>query len=457
MSCVAPGCCCGPLRAAAERTASRMDPVYIAVVGLGVMFLFMVLGMPIGFAMLLAGLIGNTVLLSSAAATHLLATNLWDQFSSYGLSVVPLFVLMGQFAYRAGVTERLYSAAYTWVGRMPGGLASTTIVASAGFSAICGSNSATTATMGTIALPEMRRYNYDPALSAGAVAVGGTLGVVIPPSVVLIVIAVQTEQSLLRLFLAGIIPGLILTALLVLTILVLCARKPALGPVGPQTSWGEKFRALSGVIETLVLFVLVIGGLYAGIFTPTEAGAAGACGALAIGLIRRHLSFKSIVLAVGETLRISSMVVLMIAGAVLFGRFLTVSRLPFELADWAAQLPVAPSVVLLVVLLIYLVGGALMDALGFLVVTTPIFFPLALALNFDPVWFTILLTVVTTMGAITPPVGVNVFIVNGLAPEIPITRILRGVAYFMLAYVVCIAAIWFVPETVLWLPDFLLN
>jgi len=433
-----------------------MDSITIALIGLAGMFALMVAGMPIGFAMLLAGVVGNAVILSSGAATHLLATNLWDQFSSYGLSVVPLFVLMGQFAYRAGVTGRLYAAAYTWIGRLPGGLASTTVLASAGFSAICGSNSATTATMGTIALPEMRRYRYDPALSAGAVAVGGTLGVVIPPSVVLIVIAVQTEQSLLRLFLGSLVPGLVMTALFVATIWLMCVRRPALGPAGPATSWRQKFGALGGVVETLLLFLLVIGGLYAGFFTPTEAGAAGAVGALAIGLVRRQLNWASIVLSVAETLRISAMVVLLIAGAVLFGRFLTVSRLPFELAEWAAALPVAPSVILLVVVLIYLVGGALMDALGFLVVTTPIFFPLALTLGYDPVWFTVLLTIVTTMGAITPPVGVNIFIVHGIAPEIPIHRIFRGAAYFSAAYVLCIAVIWFFPDTVLFLPRWLL-
>ncbi len=418
---------------------------------------FMVFGMPIGFAMLLAGVLGNAYMLPGGAAAHLLATNLWDQFSSYGLSVIPLFVLMGQFAYRAGVTTRLYRAAYTWVGRLPGGLAGTTVAASAGFSAICGSNSATTATMGTIALPEMRRYGYAPTLSAGAVAVGGTLGVVIPPSVVLIVLAVQTEQSLLRLFLASVVPGLVLTALLLLTIVVLCVRNPRLGPAGPATGWREKFAALGGVVETLLLFGIVIGGLYAGFFTPTEAGAAGAVGALAIGVLRRQLNLRTIAQSIGESLRVSAMVVLMIAGAVLFGRFLTVSRLPFELAEWAAALPVAPGWILLVVVLIYLIGGALMDALGFLVVTTPIFFPLALALGYDPVWFVVLLTLVTTLGAITPPVGVNVFIVNGLAPEIPIAKIFRGVAYFALAYVLCIAAIWFVPQTVLFLPGLLLG
>jgi len=434
-----------------------MDPVFIALIGLVLMFLLMLVGMPIAFAMLLAGVLGNAYLLSLPAATHLLSTNIWEQFSSYGLSVIPLFVLMGQFAYRAGVTERLYHAAYAWFGRMPGGLAGTTVFACAGFSAICGSNSATTATMGTIALPEMRRYRYHPALSSGAVAVGGTLGVIIPPSVVLIVIAVQTEQSLLRLFLAGIVPGLMLTALFLLTIVILCLRDPTLGPAGPATTLKEKLVSLSGLVETLVLFVLVIGGLYRGWFTPTEAGAAGAFGALMIGLVRRKLSLRAIAMAVTETLRISAMVVLLITGAVLFGRFLTVSRLPFELADWVVSLPVDPALILLTVLLIYLVGGALMDALGFLVVTIPIFFPLAAALGYDPVWYTMILTVVTTMGAITPPVGVNVFIVNGLAPDIPLRTIFRGVAVFVLAYVLCIAAMWIFPDTVLYLPRTLLG
>jgi len=433
-----------------------MDPVFVAVIGLVLMFALMALGMPIAFTMLLAGVFGNAYLLSLDASTHLLATNVWEQFSSYGLSVVPLFVLMGQFAFRAGITERLYDASYKWFGRMPGGLASTTIAACAGFSAICGSNSATAATMGTIALPAMRRYGYDHALATGAVAVGGTLGVVIPPSVVMIVIAVQTEQSLLRLFLAGIVPGLILTALFLATVLVICLRKPELGPPGPATTLVEKFSSLSGVVETLLLFLLVIGGLYVGWFTPTEAGAAGAFGALVIGLVRGRLSLKDIVVSASETLRISAMVVLLITGAVLFGRFLTVSRLPFELADWAAALPVPPAIVLLVVVLIYVVGGMLMDALGFLVVTIPIFFPLAAALGYDPVWYTTMLTIVTTMGAVTPPVGVNVFIVNGLSPDVPIHTIFRGVGYFMLAYVVCLLLMWTFPQTVLWLPRVLL-
>lgn len=434
-----------------------MDPMLAALLGIALMCILMLMGIPIAFSMLLTGVLGNAYVLSPNAAAQLLSGNVWDQFSSYALGVIALFVLMGQFAYRAGMTERLYDAAYRWVGQYPGGLAGTTIAASAGFSAICGSNSATAATMGTIALPEMRRYHYDPALSTGAVAVGGTLGVVIPPSVVMIVIAVQTKQSLLELFFAGIMPGLLLTALFLSTIGVMCARNPALGPAGPRTTVKQKLASLFGVFEALLLFALVIGGLYLGWFTPTEAGAAGAFGALAIGVARRQLSFRGFVLSIIESVHISAMVVLLITGAVLFGRFLTVSGLPTALAEWAAALPVPPDVVLLVVLLIYLVGGALMDALGFLVVTIPIFFPLAVALGFDPVWFTIVLTVVTTMGAITPPVGVNVFIVQGLTPDVPLQTIFRGVAYFFLAYILCIAVMWLWPATVLTLPRLLLH
>lgn len=429
-----------------------MDPTTIALLGLVLLSTLMALRLPVSFAMILAGVAGNAVMISWPAALHMLGTNVWEQFSSYGLSVIPLFVFMGQLAFHSGITERLFRAAYTWVGRLPGGLAGTTILASAGFAAICGSNSATTATMGTIALPEMKRYGYDPALSTGSVAIGGTLGVVIPPSVVLIIIAVQTEQSITRLFIANIVPGALITALLLAIVLWVCLRNPRLGPPGPGSSLAEKFAALSGVLEALVLFVLVIGGLYAGWFTPTEAGAAGAFGALLVGLLRGKLSVASLFKAAGETLRISAMVVLLITGAVLFGRFLTVTRLPFELADWAASLAIPREAILVVVILIYLAGGCVMDALGFLVVTIPIFFPLSQALGFDPVWFTVVITLVTTMGAVTPPVGVNVFIVSGLAPGVPIQAIFRGVTLFLVAYAVCLALLMIFPGIALFLP-----
>jgi len=429
-----------------------MNPTTTAILGLIILFVLMALRMPVSFAMILAGFLGNAYLISTDASIYMLATNVWGRLSSYGLSVIPLFVLMGQIAYHSGMTERLYDAAYKWVGRLPGGLAGTTVISSSGFAAICGSNSATTATMGTIALPEMKRYNYDPALSTGSVAIGGTLGVVIPPSVVLIIIAVQTEQSITQLFVASIVPGLFLTILFLATVFWLCLRNTSLGPPGPKAGMREKWVSLLGAVEVMVLFLMVIGGLYAGWFTPTESGAAGSFGALLIGLARRKLTKQAFTRAVAETIRISAMVVLLITGAVIFGKFLTVTRLPFELADWVASLNVPRVVILFVVLLIYLVGGCVMDALGFLVVTIPIFFPLAKALGFDPVWYTVVITLVTTMGAVTPPVGVNVYIVSGLAPDIPIATIFKGVSIFLVAYVICLALLIIFPEMALYLP-----
>ncbi|MGD2016147.1 MAG: TRAP transporter large permease [Desulfobacterales bacterium] len=433
-----------------------MSPSTAAILGLILLFVLMALRMPVSFAMILAGFLGNAYMISTDAAIYMLTTNVWGQLSSYGLSVIPLFVFMGQLAYHSGITERLYNAAYKWVGRLPGGLAGTTILSSAGFASICGSNSATSATMGTIALPEMKRYHYDQALSTGSVAIGGTLGVVIPPSVVLIIIAVQTEQSITQLFLASIVPGLFLTGLFLATVFIICLKNPGLGPPGPRTAMREKLISLTGAVEALILFLLVIGGLYAGWFTPTEAGAAGSFGACLIGLARRKLSKKEFVNAIAETIRISAMVVLLITGAVIFGRFLTVTRLPFELADWASSLNVPREAILLIVLLIYLIGGCLVDALGFLVVTIPIFYPLAKALGFDPIWYTVVITLVTTMGAVTPPVGVNVYIVSGLAPDIPIGTIFRGVSIFLIAYVICLALLIIFPRMALYLPGSLM-
>ncbi len=432
-----------------------MSPDTAAIIGLIFLFFLIALKMPVSFAMILAGFLGNAYMISTDAAIYMLATNIWGQLSSYGLSVIPLFVFMGQLAFHSGITERLYNAAHKWVGRLPGGLAGTTILSSAGFAAICGSNSATSATMGIIALPEMERYGYDRALSTGSVAIGGTLGVVIPPSVVLIIIAVQTQQSITRLFIACIVPGVFLTLLFLATVFLLCFRNPGLGPPGPKTNMREKLRSLTGVAEAMVMFLLVIGGLYAGWFTPTEAGATGSFGVLLIGLARRKLSLSGFNTAIAETIRISAMVVLLITGAVIFGRFLTVTRLPFELADWAASLSVPRELILLVILLIYLVGGCLMDALGFLVVTIPIFFPLAQALGFDPVWYTVVITLVTTMGAVTPPVGVNVYIVSGLVPDVPIGTIFRGVSIFLASYVVCLVLLVIFPAIALYLPKVL--
>jgi tripartite ATP-independent transporter DctM subunit len=426
----------------------------VGILGIVVLLVAMfVLGMPVGFAMGVVGFCGFWYVVSFKAAINMVGTDIWSTFSSYGLTVVPLFVLLGYIAFNSGIAERLYRTAYSWFGHWRGGLAIATIGADELFAAICGSNTATAATMGTVALPQMNKYNYDTRLSSGTVVTGGTLGTVMPPSVVLIIIGLQTEQSIIKLFLGGILPAVLLGVLFVLTITVLCRIKPEFGPSGPKTSFGEKIRSLNGVIEALVIFVLVIGGLYAGLFTPTEAGAVGVFFALAVSAVTGKLSWKGLRSSFADTLKISAMVFFLVTGAIIFGRFLAITRLPFMVAEFAAGLPVSPYVVLAFVLAIYLIGGCFVDSLGFLVLTIPIFFPLGMALGFDPIWYSILLTMVTTMGAITPPVGVNIYVVKALAPDIGLATIFKSVSFFLLACVICIIILIAFPKIVLLLPE----
>jgi tripartite ATP-independent transporter DctM subunit len=412
-----------------------------------------VLGMPVSFAMAVVGFFGFAHVVSFHAALNMIAADLWSTFSKYGLTVIPLFIFMGYLAFNAGIAERLYDAAYKWMGHWRGGLAIATIGADELFAAICGSNTATAATMGAVALPQMEKYRYDTRLSSGAVVTGGTLGTVMPPSVVLIIIGLQTEQSIVRLFLAGIIPAIVLGLLFVVTIVVLCRLYPEFGPAGPKTSLREKGKALFGVIEAITIFVLVIGGLYIGLFTPTEAGAVGVFFTLVVSVAARRLSWKGLMNSIGETLKISCMVFMLVAGAIIFGRFLAVTRLPFLVADFAAALPVPRYAILALVLIIYLIGGCFMDSLGFLVLTIPIFFPLGVALGFEPIWYSILLTMVTTMGAITPPVGVNIYVVKALAPDIKLGTIFQSVSFFLMACIISIIILILFPQLVLIIPN----
>lgn len=411
------------------------------------------LGMPVGFAMGIVGFCGFWYVVSFNAAITMVGADLWTTFSKYGLTVIPLFIFLGYLAFNAGIAEKLYSTAYKWFGHWRGGLAIATIGADELFAAICGSNTATAATMGAVALPQMKKYNYDTRLSSGTVVTGGTLGTVMPPSVVLIIIGLQTEQSIIKLFLAGILPAILLGILFTLTIVVLCRIYPHFGPAGPKTSFKEKIRSLTGIIEALVIFVLVIGGLYAGIFTPTEAGAVGVFFTLIITTVTKRLTWKGLLDSVMETLKISCMVFVLVSGAIIFGRFLAITRLPFIIADFAASLPVSPLVILAIVLLIYLIGGCFVDSLGFLVLTIPIFFPLGVALGFDPIWYAIIITMVTTMGAITPPVGVNIYVIKALAPEIELATIFKSVSFFLLACILCMIILIIFPQIVLVIPN----
>lgn len=426
-----------------------MSMTLIAMVGILALFALILLKMPISFAMFIVGFFGMLHMTSPMAAYNVISSGIWEQLSTYSLSVIPLFVFMGELLFRSGITEKIFASAYAWIGHRRGSMAITTILSSAGFAAVSGSNTATAATVGTIALPEMKSFGYDKSLSAGSVAAGGTLGVIIPPSSVLIVIALQAELAIRDLFIASIIPGLILMALFIMTIAYLCIRRPEMAPVGERSGWQVRWSSLKGLIAIIVLFVLVLGGLFAGWFTSTEAAAVGCIGALAIIALQGRLTLEVLQKALASALKSSAMILMLVAGAVIFGRFLTITRLPFMVGEWAAALPLPAVLIMACVLLIYVIGGALMDAMGFLIISIPIFFPVAIALGYDPIWFGILVCIVTSMGAITPPVGVNAFIVKSLDPALGFGNIFRGVGYFLVPYLACILLLLSIPQLVL--------
>lgn len=427
----------------------------IVLLVLGVFFV----RIPVAVLLGLLGFGGYALLDGVDRAVSMAGNEVWATFSGYGLTVVPLFILMGQLCYHSGLSERLYTAVHAWAGHRRGGIAVATLLACGGFSAICGSNTATAATMSAVALPQMRKYSYHPVLATGTVAAGTTLGVIIPPSVVAIVVGVQTSSSIQRLFLAGVTPGALLLAAFLLTIAVVARRHPDWAPAGEKTAWAARWRASSGLVEAGLLFFLVIAGLSMGFFTPTEAGAAGTALAAALGFTVGRLSLRGCIRACGESLGISAMIFLLMAGAAMFGKFLTLTRLPFTLADAIAALSVSPWLVLLLIALIYLIGGMIMDSLALLVVTIPIFFPLAEKMGWDPLWFSLLLIVITSMGAITPPVGVAGYVVSAMSGQgpggarVPLTQVFRGAAAFLPAFGLCLALMALLPPLVTWLPD----
>jgi len=430
-----------------------MSPATAGIIGIIFLVVLFLLRMPVAFAMALVGFGGFAYLTSPEAALGLLGRDIFDQFSSYPLSVIPMFILMGTFAFASGISQRLYRTAYAWIGHRRGGLTVATVFACAGFGAICGSSTATAATMGKIALPEMKKYNYDDTLASGTVAAAGTLGILIPPSTVLIVYGILTEQSIGKLFVAGVLPGIILSIFFAATVALLCWRNPAIGPPGTPSSWREKWEALTGIVEAFLLFLLAIGGLFLGWFSPTQAGAIGAGGALVIGLTRRQLSWETFIEACKDGLRTSCMVIFIITGAVIFGHFMAVSRIPFMLAEWLGGLPIHPMAVMAVIAFIYFIGGFFMDAMGLIVVTIPIFFPIVEKLGFDPIWFGVIIVLVGEMGVITPPVGVNVFVIKGIAPDIPLENIFRGILPFLVALILFTALLMVFPQIATFLPS----
>jgi len=433
-----------------------MSPFLVGILGMVALFLLLSLRMPIAFIMALVGFAGFSYLVSPEAAFRVVAKDLYNSFASYHLSVIPMFVWMGFLAFHSGISTKLYVAAYKLIGHVQGGLAMASQMACAIFGAICGSNTATAAAMGAVSLPEMKKYKYDDSLATASIAAGGALGVLIPPSVIFLVYGVATQQSIGKLFVAGIFPGILLMLLYMATVYILTRRNPNLGPPGPSVSWRERISAISrGVWEAVFVFVVSIGGLLAGWFTPTEAGAVGAAGILVIALAERKLSFKGFKNSLLDTTRTTAMIMLLVAGAVIFGRLMAVSQIPFAMASWAGSLQIPPYAVMAIILGIYLILGCFIDALALILLTIPIFYPVAVdILGYDPIWFGVIIVMVVAMGVITPPVGMNVYIIKGIAKEVPLETIFRGIFPFLAALIICIIILVAFPQIATFLPSF---
>jgi tripartite ATP-independent transporter DctM subunit len=430
-----------------------MSPTLAGTIGVIVLFVLFCLRMPIGISMLLVGGLGFASLANWQAASALLGSEPYHVTSFYPLSVIPLFVLMGQFATLSGMARDFYAAAYAWIGHWRGGLAGATIASCAGFSALTGSSVACAATIGQVALPEMRRYRYSNRLATGVVAAGGTLGILIPPSAGMVVYAVLTEQSIGRLFLAGVLPGLLLTAIFMTTIALLCTAHPEYGPPGERMAMRQRLRASLRALPMFLVVVVTIGGIYVGFFTPTEAAAVGAFLAMLLAAARRTLTLRAMFDTLLETVRTSGLIFLILIGATLFSQFIAISRIPADLAELLTGLNLPRVAVLALILCTYILLGMFMEGFAMMVLTLPVVFPIITALGYDPIWFGVVMVIVLEMGLIDPPVGVNVFVVKGIAGDVPMNDIFIGIIPFWLAMIVTIVILVAAPEIALVLPN----
>ena len=429
-----------------------MSPLTVGIIGIFFLFLLLALRMQIGFSMALVGFLGFAVLSSVGSSFAIMGMEPFKIGAAYSLTVIPLFILMGQFANHSKMGFEIYQTVYRWIGFLPGGLSMATIGACGGFAAISGSSLAAAATMGMVALPEMKRFKYDNALATGCVAAGGTLGILIPPSTVMIIYGILTEQPIATLFIAGILPGLLLTGLFILTIYVVTRIKPSLGPPGPRFSMKERIYSLKDTWSIFSLFILVIGGLYTGWFTPTEAAGVGAFGAFAITIIKKRLTWDNLKLSLAQTVRTTAMVFLILIGAHVFGYFLTISQIPDQLSILATEWGLSRYAILAMIIFAYIIMGCFMEGLALMVLTIPIVYPLVLELGFDPIWFGVIITLVMEMSLITPPVGINVFIISGISKDVPMYVIFRGIIPFWCAMLVCVIFLILFPQIALWLP-----
>jgi len=429
-----------------------MDPLIAGLIGIAILLILLFSGISIGVAMPLVGFGGFAILVGFGPALGIVKTVPYTTFASYDLSVIPLFILMGSFAFAAGMSNDLFNAIYKWIGHFRGGVAQATIVACACFAAISGSSLATAATLGAVALPEMRKYKYDDGLATGAIAAGGSVGILIPPSVILIIYGIITEQSIGKLFLAGFIPGIMETVFYLFTIWYLTYFNPSHGPKGPTTTFRAKVDSLKHVWEVLVLFLVVVGGIYRGWFTPTEAAGIGAFGTFFFALVRGKLTWKVFKDSLVNTCQTSGMLFLIIMGAMIFGYFLSVSNLPSNLASTVGGLAVNRYIILIIILIITLALGCVMDSMAIVLLTIPVFYPMVMDMGFNPIWFGILVVRVTEMGLITPPVGLNVFIIRGIS-GVPIGTIFRGTFPHLVADAIQVAFLIAFPQIILFLPN----
>jgi C4-dicarboxylate transporter, DctM subunit len=429
-----------------------MSPIFIGIIGFAILFLLiLVVRIPIGFAMIMVGFVGTAYLTTLDAAVGFLGHQVFATAANYDMAMVAMFILMGEVAFNMGMGEKAYASIAKWCGRLPGSLAMASIGASAAFAAVCGSSPATAATIGSMALPEMKKYGYDDSLATGCIAAGGTLGILIPPSLGFILFGILTEQSIAKLYLAGILPGILLTILFMITCAIVARLKPAkFAP--PKASLREKVASLGGLVDILILFVVVIGGLGFGLFTPTAAGAVGVFGAVVISLVKRTFTWDKFLKAIIRSTMTTALIITIFIGAMIFNYFLAASTLTFQMGQLVADLPVPPILTVAAILLMWMILGCIMDATGMIVLTVPVVYPIIVTLGYSPIWFAVLGVLMVEAGLISPPVGMNVYIIGGIAKDVPLATIFRGILPFLVAVIVCVVIIMAFPQIALFLP-----
>lgn len=433
-----------------------MSDVAVGIYGIIILLALFLTGLEMAYCMILVGFVGFTFLMSFASASNLVVKDFFDTFTTYSYTVIPLFIMMGELAQNSNIAKRLYLGAHKWVGHIPGGLAMTTVVGATAFKAMCGSTLATVGTFSGLAIPEMDRYGYKKELSAGTVASVSTIGMILPPSTVLIIYGLQVEQSIGRLFLAGIIPALMISLFFMAVIAGWVSLRPEVAPRAEKSTWKERVAAIPDALVILIVFGIVIGGMISGFFSPTEAGTIGTIAVFLLALTRREINLKMLVSSFRGSLKTSILVLMLIAGSSIFGHFLAITEIPMITADWAASLPVSKTLIMIIIIVIYLIGGSIMDDLAFMVLATPIFFPTVVQLGYDPIWFGILICITLMIGGIIPPIAIYVFILGNIT-GLPFKTIYKGVVPFLTALFVALAIMFVFPGIATWLPNYLMG